>query len=103
MLKVGCLASLAVMLKAWVYGNHGGNVKGRVSSNPHCNVKAWVYGNHGGNVKGRWNKYSNHSSSSNICIAAGPQSLENYFQKGPLLGQKVALNLWYVDTWPKNL
>ena len=27
--------------------------------------------------------------------AAGPQS----FQKGALLGQKAALNLWYIDTW----
>ena len=32
--------------------------------------------------------------------AAGPESLVNYFQKGALLGQKVALNLWYVDTRP---
>ena len=30
--------------------------------------------------------------------AAGPESLVNYFQKGALLGKKVALNLWYVDT-----
>ena len=29
--------------------------------------------------------------------AAGPESLVNYFQKGALLGQKAALNLWYVD------
>ena len=29
---------------------------------------------------------------------AGPVSLVYYFQKGALLGQKVALNLWYVDT-----
>ena len=27
--------------------------------------------------------------------AAGPESLVNYFQKGALLGQKVALNLRY--------
>ena len=30
-------------------------------------------------------------------IAAGPESLEDYFQKASLLGQKAALNLWYVD------
>ena len=30
-------------------------------------------------------------------LAAGPESLEDYF----LLGRKVALNLWYVDTRPK--
>ena len=30
--------------------------------------------------------------------AAGPTSLEDYFQKGALLGQKSVLNLWYVDT-----
>ena len=34
--------------------------------------------------------------------ACGPQSLENYFQKGALLGQKAALNLWYVDTRPNS-
>ena len=32
--------------------------------------------------------------------AAGLTSLENYFQKGELLGQKAELNLWYVDTRP---
>ena len=32
-----------------------------------------------------------------VPIAAGPESLEYYFQKGALLGQKAALNLWYVD------
>ena len=32
--------------------------------------------------------------------AAGPESLEDYFQKGALLGQKAALNLWNVDTRP---
>ena len=32
--------------------------------------------------------------------AARPESLEDYFQKGALLGKKVALNLWYVDTRP---
>ena len=32
-----------------------------------------------------------------ICYAAGPESLDDYFQKGALLGQKEALNLWYVD------
>ena len=26
--------------------------------------------------------------------AAGPESLEDYFQKGALSGRKVALNLW---------
>ena len=31
-------------------------------------------------------------------IATGP--LEDYFQKGALLGQKAALTLWYVDTRP---
>ena len=30
--------------------------------------------------------------------AAGPESWEDYFQKGALFGQKAALNLWYVDT-----
>ena len=30
--------------------------------------------------------------------AAGSESLVNYFQKGALLGQKVALNLWNIDT-----
>ena len=34
--------------------------------------------------------------------AAGPESLVNYFQKGALLGQKVALNLWNVDTRPNS-
>ena len=33
-------------------------------------------------------------------IAAGSESLVNYFQKGAFLGQKVALNFWYVDTRP---
>ena len=32
--------------------------------------------------------------------AAGLESLVNDFQKGALLGQKVALNLWYFDTRP---
>ena len=31
-------------------------------------------------------------------LAAGPESLEDYFKKGALFGQKAALNLWYVDT-----
>ena len=30
--------------------------------------------------------------------AAGPQSFEDYFQKGAILGHKAALSLWYVDT-----
>ena len=34
--------------------------------------------------------------------AAGPESLVNYFQKGAFLGQKVALNIWYVDTRPNS-
>ena len=34
--------------------------------------------------------------------AGGPKSLEDYFQKGALLGQKEALNLWYVDTRPNS-
>ena len=34
-------------------------------------------------------------------VAAGPESLKDYFQNGALLGQKAALNLWYVDTRPK--
>ena len=34
--------------------------------------------------------------------AAGPTSLEDYFQKVALLGQKAALNLWYVDTRPNS-
>ena len=33
---------------------------------------------------------------------AGPESLKDYFQKGALLGQKAAQNLWYVDTWPNS-
>ena len=32
--------------------------------------------------------------------AAGPETLEDYFQKDAFLGQKAALNLWYVDTRP---
>ena len=36
----------------------------------------------------------------NFFNAAGPTSLEEYFQKGALLGQKAALNLWNVDTKP---
>ena len=28
--------------------------------------------------------------------------LEYYFQKGALLGQKAAINLWYVDTRPNS-
>ena len=31
-------------------------------------------------------------------ISAGPESLDDYFQKGALSGQKAALYLWYVDT-----
>ena len=42
-----------------------------------------------------------------ICDATvyktGPESLENYFQKGALLGQKAGLNLWYIDTRPKEV
>ena len=34
--------------------------------------------------------------------SAGPESLEDYFQKGALLGQKAALNLLYVDTRPNS-
>ena len=30
-------------------------------------------------------------------ITAGPESLEDYFQKGALFGQKAALNLRYVE------
>ena len=37
-----------------------------------------------------------------IYKAAGPTSLEDYFQKGALVGQKAALNLWYVDTRPNS-
>ena len=33
-----------------------------------------------------------------MSIEAGPESLEDYFQKDAHLGQKAALNLWYVDT-----
>ena len=35
-----------------------------------------------------------------VTRAAGTESLDDYFQKGSLLGQKAALNLWYVDTRP---
>ena len=35
-------------------------------------------------------------------ITAGPESLEDFFQKGELFGQKAALNLWYVDTRPNS-
>ena len=36
-------------------------------------------------------------------IAAGPESLvDSCFQKGALLSQKAALNLWYVDTRPNS-
>ena len=34
--------------------------------------------------------------------AAGPESLGDYFQKGALLGQKAALNIWYLDTRPNS-
>ena len=34
--------------------------------------------------------------------AAGPESLEDYFQKGALLGQKAVKNLWCVDTRPNS-
>ena len=34
--------------------------------------------------------------------AAWPESLEDFFQKGALLGQKAALNLWYFDTRPNS-
>ena len=34
--------------------------------------------------------------------AAWLESLEDYFQKGALLGQKAALNLRYVDTRPNS-
>ena len=32
--------------------------------------------------------------------SARPESLEVYIKKGALLGQKAALNLWYVNTRP---
>ena len=35
-------------------------------------------------------------------IPAGPESLEDYFQKDTLLGQEAALHLWYVDTRPNS-
>ena len=35
-------------------------------------------------------------------LTAGPESLEDYFQKGAFLTQKAALNLWYVDTRPNS-
>ena len=35
-------------------------------------------------------------------MAAGPEALEDYFQKGGLLGQKGALNLWYIHTRPNS-
>ena len=35
-------------------------------------------------------------------MSAGPESLEDYFQKGERLGQKAAPNLWYVDTRPNS-
>ena len=38
----------------------------------------------------------------NSAITAGLESLVNYFQKGTLLGQKAALNFWYVDTRPNS-
>ena len=38
------------------------------------------------------------ASSFGHCIPAGPESSEDYFQKGTLLGQKPALNLLYIDT-----
>ena len=34
--------------------------------------------------------------------SAGPESLEDYFQEGALLGKKAALNLWYVYTRPNS-
>ena len=37
-----------------------------------------------------------------VWSTAGPTSLEDYFQKGALLGQKAALHLWYVDTRPNS-
>ena len=33
---------------------------------------------------------------------AGPESVEDYFQKGAFLGQKATPNLWYVDTRPNS-
>ena len=33
---------------------------------------------------------------------AGPESLEDYFQKGALLGHTEALNLWYSNTRPNS-
>ena len=47
--------------------------------------------------------YTNmHNISSNktqkgLHSAAGPESIEGYFQKGAILGQKAALNLWYLQ------
>ena len=38
-------------------------------------------------------------------MSGGPTFLEDYFeyfQKGALLGQKAALNFWYVDIRPKR-
>ena len=37
-----------------------------------------------------------------MSIEAGPESLEDYFQKDAHLGQQAALNLWYVDTRPNS-
>ena len=34
--------------------------------------------------------------------SAGPESLEDYFQKGVLIGKKAGLNLWYVDVRPNS-
>ena len=44
----------------------------------------------------------NYSREIHTPIAAGPESYEDYFQKGALLGKKAALNLWYVDTRPNS-
>ena len=41
-----------------------------------------------------------HSTRDLLLHTAGPKSLEDYFQKGALLGQKTGLNLWKVYTRP---
>ena len=37
-----------------------------------------------------------------MALVAGTESLEDYFHKGALLGQKAELNLKYVDTRPNS-
>ena len=47
-------------------------------------------------------KRNSYKTNNSLPYTAGAESLDDYFQKGALLAQKAALNLWYVDTRPNS-